>query len=956
MSNTQTSDSPNLDREDPATLEQSTRRQWSLIGHLLHLPPVDTLANENQQMVAERIADFMADIRGGIADRANLRDQLHEAYQERLQNIGTVDAANEPVRAATTSLNVSNAEAWLQTIYAHFSEEELRNIVRNLPASILPANRDRRWLTHVNGVDYSIDLTHPIWKTGNRDTIARALEGRTLPQAGITVISGIPIPGYVLTPADVELFLGSTCEVVDPQLSLGQMQLDNQPARGERMIIDLAPMIRLDPRVARCNRDRMINLFETLIPNRFSRYSRRVNMRTGAQLPRITAHADFENIVDALFEQNSRDPNHAFGTREVSLTTAIQNRGPIDRLVSGNATNRELLLALSMIQRDPSAVAVLEAQSNNTTEIRNRLTQNEALLRTAQTVKDLSTMQLPHLTEAEIATHRVAYEGVVDNVLAGSTALNGDPISLYNGLTPAEQAIAGRAGIPATIIRINVPAVPGMGGAPGVPERNNWDQIQKMADKAQNAITKLDESIEKIDKMEAMFQTMIAELEARGVPFATLEQPAYRELRRYLLDPPLPVPPLVAPATGYSAVIDRDRITPRTNTVELSRQFVAALRDGNPANRLIIRDLSHYEKLQETITAELAAAEANTSSSSLTGSEACRAVVERGLSHEGLRGEELKDTAQYMFNSIQRTRESEADLQMYADRQFADGENDHHAEHHWEHGKSFRTFSSLGLRERHFFHDYAHNLQHDVHRFGFDIATPNAVHNFGNHLLPHLIDVYFRTKAMTELDPHDPHHLPSSETVVRFQRQLYMHIVDRAQRSFNRATGMTNEELNAFRAKGMNIDVAQLPAMTIQERMGYIREFMNDTNAYMNVPNNKKNFDRMVQDAYHPIQEIIDRHNRRNPMRYIRGMWNWTGRPLLNAAGIGADSAWKNKKGIAVAALIGTAAVPIPFVGTALGAAYGFFKGLGNGGHGAARGHDAHGGHDDHGDDHGHGH
>lgn len=951
MSNTQTSDSPNLDREDPATLEQSTRRQWSLIGHLLHLPPVDTLANENQQMVAERIADFMADIRGGIADRANLRDQLHEAYQERLQNIGTVDAANEPVRAATTSLNVSNAEAWLQTIYAHFSEEELRNIVRNLPASILPANRDRRWLTHVNGVDYSIDLTHPIWKTGNRDTIARALEGRTLPQAGITVISGIPIPGYVLTPADVELFLGSTCEVVDPQLSLGQMQLDNQPARGERMIIDLAPMIRLDPRVARCNRDRMINLFETLIPNRFSRYSRRVNMRTGAQLPRITAHADFENIVDALFEQNSRDPNHAFGTREVSLTTAIQNREPIDRLVSGSASNRELLLALSMIQRDPSAVAVLENQTVNTAGIRNRLSQNENIMRLAQSLKDLRSLTIPRFNSASITAGTNAMNTIITNAsgVSGSTDINVNLRDRTPPLTPDEIDEANRSGIPPTLwYRVQAPRlIPGGGGAM-TDEKNNGERFEKIAEQAQKKIAEYKEAQQQINAVTRLLNEMLAQLNASGIGEAQIPDPTYATLRRYLVDSTA-VPPVLA--------IQMAEVGPDMNTSELVRQFTTALREAaNPTNRIVLRDLSHYEKLQETITAELAAAEANTSSSSLTGSEACRAVVERGLSHEGLRGEELKDTAQYMFNSIQRTRESEADLQMYADRQFADGENDHHAEHHWEHGKSFRTFSSLGLRERHFFHDYAHNLQHDVHRFGFDIATPNAVHNFGNHLLPHLIDVYFRTKAMTELDPHDPHHLPSSETVVRFQRQLYMHIVDRAQRSFNRATGMTNEELNAFRAKGMNIDVAQLPAMTIQERMGYIREFMNDTNAYMNVPNNKKNFDRMVQDAYHPIQEIIDRHNRRNPMRYIRGMWNWTGRPLLNAAGIGADSAWKNKKGIAVAALIGTAAVPIPFVGTALGAAYGFFKGLGNGGHGAARGHDPHGGHDDHGDDHGHGH
>lgn len=925
MSNTQTSDSPNLDREDPATLEQSTRRQWSLVGHLLHLPPLETIASENQRVVAGRIANFISTVRGGVANAGVLRNVLHGEYLNRIQNIEQVNAVNEPVRAAGSNLNIRTAEAWLQTIYANFSEQELKNMISTLPASILPINTERRWegtanfgatgTPPVGGLDYdfSIDLTHSIWRTGNQQAIQQRLVGRTPAEAGM-------ICDYTdeLTANDAITIFASTCNVVNPLLSLKQIVLENIPTAGQRSIVDLSFLIRNNPEIANMNANAMRIELQGNSFAIFRRCFRRINANTSEVLDTGVAALNgmIPLIVNGLFAHESRRPADVFGSRELSLDRAIERRQPVEQLVSGSASNRELLLALAMIQRDPAAASALETSQSNVTTIRSRLVANDVMLDAAQALKDLKEAKTPLNNNNTIDDGIAAMQYIATSASGASVPGN---INLYTSppLTAGQYAQAVASGLPASYTYTNTVATLGIGGVVITPAKNNLDSFLKIAEQAQQKIKQYEESRERIEKIHNALQSMISMLRQGSVTEAQLATGTnYNDLRRFIVN-----------GAGNYEVQD-DQIVRAMNIAEVIRQFNRALREANPDSRTDLRDLSYYEKQRETIIGELEKAEAG-QQSGLNGSEACRAVVERGLSHEGLRDQELKDTAQYMFNSIQKTRESESDLRMYADRQFADGEDNQNAQSSWNNGKSFRSFWTLGMRRTDFYNTYLQNLQNDVTRFGFDLATPNAQHNFGNHLLPHLIDVYFRTKAMTELDPKDPHYLPSSETIVRFQRQLYMHIVDRAQRSFDRSTGMTTEELNAFRSRGLNIEVDKLPTMTIQERMSYVREFMGNTEAYMNDATNKKNFDRLVNGAYSPIQEAIERHRWRSPATWITKAWNVVTGPFASAAGAGVGHVWNKKKDIAVYAAIGTAALPVPFVGTALGAGYGYLKGLG---------------------------
>lgn len=854
-------DATMLDREDHESLGASTTRQWELLGHLLHLPPIHTLANENQQVVASRIARFVSDVRGGVVDRALLRNELQEAYVNRFNAIQRVDADADPIRAATTSPNTVVAEAWLQTIYENFGEGELRNMIRDLPASILPTTGSRRWEGEANlgGADIPIiiDLSHPAWRTGDQRAIVRRLTDRTPAQVGITTTYADP-----LSEPEAQSIFASRCRVVDPLLPVGQVQIENRPVRGESVVIDLAPMIRRNPRFARLNAAQMTAELRAHYPI-FERYSRHINMRTGAELPAIPV-GGIGPIVDALFDQQSRNRADPFGAREVTLTTAIQNRQPIERLITGTASNRELLLALSMIQRDPAAAAVLEQQQAATEEIRTRMTTNENLLHTASAIRDLSAAQLPPLNHTDLTVMIHNTTNVITNIAGGAAAAHGVVVDFATNAD--EQAAARRARIPLTLRRVNTPPVTHtVTGVTVTPERDNWEQFQRLIDQGQQTLISYEDAEHRIETIQRMLETMIASLQERGITPAQIAGADYAYLRQVICQ------------AAYGVVIDE--IGPNLNVAELSRQFIRALREANPANRVGLRDITFYEQEQGRLSTQLNEAMTHTlDEGAPVGSEACRRVVERGLSHEGLRDNELKDTVDYMFNAVQRNRESVQDLRMYADRDIPDGDDDHHAIEHWEHGKTYRPLRRI-FRITHPHEEYIHNLANAAN-LGFDLN--GGAEQFQNVRLSRLVDTYFRVDHLSKLPESDPYRLPRSEAIVTFLRNLYIAIGDRAQKSFNRATGMTNAELDEWRATGLGVKVEDLPTMSIQERLALVRSFLQNTNDYMSDGTNKNNLDRMVHRAYHNIQVGIETNNR------TARRLSWPFRGIISAgAGLG---------------------------------------------------------------------
>lgn len=899
MADKQTFDPLTLDREGLEAQERSTRDQWSLLAHLLHMPTsIESLDGIAQRIVARSIAERIAATRGGLANIPEIEELLLGSFREHLRSVEQPNPATEPVRAAATRPAVRRAEAWLRTIYEHFGEQELRQMILELPASIRPiaaTDPPGRWQSSV-GINIgghtdtiTIDLSHPIWRNGDRRVIAQALLGKLPGQCGILTTNPHPIP---LVEADIESIFNSECPVIDPMLPVGQITLENILGLvNERIVVDVASLIRTNPGCA--NNDATA----LHAAANFEQCITRFDTRTGEQLIfGVLTAAQRLAIANALFNQLSRDVTRPFASREVTLDTAIQQRQPIDRLVSGNATNRELILALSMIQRDPAAAGSLEQERGKTADFIARRS-------IAASLKEFEAAQ--PISIPPPLSNDITYRQCMDMHTALTAPIAGlvTEESRWNAADAAYQA------------------------AKQTDEREErlWE-----ADRAQH-----DKEDARFNAAEANYASSLTN-HATMVARAPMGTPPIALPTRHILVPPgalraRPVPtahtpvftPIVLAAPVPSTVrsieelrtklaelrtLQRDldvaqsKFLDRVTSLEEFRTALNAIPiadvDGTFPNfsRLVtaggviptlLRATTNFAPLAveirnkfpngldtpEIYDNKIAEEKGKNSNNSAVGSEACRAVVERGLSHQGLRDAELKDTVDYMFTTIQRDGEATRDLEMYAERAIPDGLDDHVAEHDWNHGVSHSLWSQFWLgntRVSRFFglhhntfHDYIHELA-EPNNLGFDLHS-HQTPDFRQFRLSRLIEMYFNALHLTELPDSDPHHVPKTESVVRNLRALHTTICDRSQRSFQRASGMNDAELNEMRAAGMNVKAEDLPRMTYQDRLQLVHSFLNNREAYMSDGTNKTNFDRMVERAYRPIRREIDAVEMTNP-------------------------------------------------------------------------------------------
>lgn len=911
---TQTPDPlPRLE-EDTDVLQHSTVSTWNLLRHMLHLPGPETLQGQ-EAVIAERLAQFVAESHGGVANIPGMRNILEASYNQNLLNARVADVAAGPYQAARINPDIARMDAWIKTICTHFNATEMRNLFNRLPASIMPIRANGRWENSDNigapqaiqlgGVNHyiSIDLNHPIWRTGDRDTIARLLENRTPAQAGILTDYDDPLQA-----ADIAAILGSHCNAVDPLLSLGQVQLDNTPVIGQRTVVDVAQLVRRDRDIATLTAPAMIAhiLGAPAIFALFEESTTRINMNTGRSLG-LVAPGEVAAVINQLFDQQSRSRARPFGSRHSTLEEAIERRSPIDRLMTGDASNREVLLALSMIQRDPTAAGVLQEQHVSTDGIRTRLNANEQHIRTAQVLVDLRAAQAPRYSEEEIDENETTLNTLIANINGGRGMPDGTNIQIWDATILPDigaQNLARRLGIREVLTRRYLPAL--------TPPIDNWNQFQGLLDKIQQEMSILEESRTRIDTMAGFLQSMIPQLQIQGINPAQIHAAAadYPDLDRFLLN-----------NAGANYVIRRRRINARFNKNEITRQYVRALRELNPANRLNLRPLQHYEQQQERLSTELEQAESHHTEHGEAGSEACRAVIRRGLENQGIRPDELDSTVTAMLNSIQQNSSNEADMRMYAEREYPEGPTNEEAFEEWRGTETPRKTRAM-------YNEYIARLS-AANAIGFDLrenaATPFI---FGNQSLSRLIDTHFRVKQLTELPLGDPHRLPRNPRVRQFQQELLMHLMDRGAQSLDVST-KNREDLNDMRAKLLHVDVADLPPMTIEERTLYVRGLLREKDRHMNDAFNKQNYDRIVNRTYHPVEQAIARTARRrrwfsstqlsvNPVSWVvaplRGVYNYGISPIIHRAVVPLFNGEINmiKKHPAVAVVAGFAGLTLP--------------------------------------------
>jgi hypothetical protein len=386
--------------------------------------------------------------------------------------------------------------------------------------------------------------------------------------------------------------------------------------------------------------------------------------------------------------------------------------------------------------------------------------------------------------------------------------------------------------------------------------------------------------------------------------------------------------PIAAP---YSYTAKRSEIDGSFNAGQLEQEFRRAMMQANPKKSLALSNVETYEKKNEELSKKLQ--ELSTNPTVLAGSEACWAIVQRGLENQGLRGKELQSTMQYMRAQVQRTPEAVRDRSALAESEFQyDGETEEYVSEEYNKGKSFRGVTNF-FRGTNPYHEYQQQL-FTPQNLGLGMNDNPYERRFR---LPQLIDAYFRVKYLMSLPASNPLHLPESAQLVTFMRRLHQAIMDRSQESFNYASGMNNAELQQLRAAGMEVDAKTLPNMSMTDRMQTVHSFLHNGQPYFD--KNKALIERIAGRAYRPIAKRKENHD--IWMSRLRSPWATTRTAVGYTSGVvrsttdrvivrPAKAVWKNKGSIGAGAAIGT--LILPGIGTIIGGAIGpwakktFFK------------------------------
>ena len=407
-----------LDTENREAAALSVRQQWNTLRHLLHLPSIIQLQNNAQQeLVGRRIVATIEQARGPVVDNGGLLTQILTDFRNERDAINPSTLAGTNLRSMEER-GMAIAEAWLNVIYRHIERRDVEQMIEALPAQIKTTDgRRNRWYAEctigANTGYITVDLNHPIWRLGTVEQIRRRIENATPAEAGIIFEPPLVPPPIITTPIADEVF-HSMRNVVSPTLPLATYT--NQIPGGQRIIFDLPGLIRERP-VFSLDNEAAFSTRLAALPN-YSRYIRVADDNNGSPL-RINP-LYIPTLVRDLFANLSRSPNQPFAAVTSTLEGAINTRQPIDQLMQGSADSRELMLALSALQADPSAArGLINSQTAGLDAARNRFTR-EKNIRTALT--QLSQLKIPVRNDAairrELTTTLAAMPTIAAQILA----------------------------------------------------------------------------------------------------------------------------------------------------------------------------------------------------------------------------------------------------------------------------------------------------------------------------------------------------------------------------------------------------------------------------------------------------------------------------------------------------------------------------------------------------------
>jgi hypothetical protein len=818
----------NFDREDNEAIGDATRRQWDAISHVLHLPALDSLADNAEQLqVTGRIVDLVNRTRGGAINTAQLTGQLNEQFTQ--ERDSRAPSTPEGTTARTMEQQqLAIAESWLQVIYRNVERKDITQLISDMPASIRPIDSpagSNEWIS--SGVTISttppvvaritVDLQNPIWRSGSNQEIRARLDGKTLAQAGIVARPVVDI-SHTLNAADIDEIFKSSTNVVDPLLPLANANLTAVPLVGggnATVSVDLPRLFRDYPDTPGMDRAALQAHIAGLYPADIN------NILSGTGID-IATQVTPASITGRIFASLGRSATQSLASSESTLTSAIDSRQPIDSLLESTADNRELLLALSVFQQDPTTREALKGGTVQTLLNTARKLEGERDLKSA-----LTTLQDP------------TTKSPTPNTTRDLTYLTGE------------------------IDTIRTTTAPGT-----VKDLSGWAKKMKQdAEMLQAERDNLEKVISAVGQVKSYREKGGITLGGTTAYIDQFSGPAVTDIQVAVL------------TSGNS--FDASRFA---REVTESFNHPDSTGDKNPR----LRDAAFYDaelqKTEDKIVEEKGKSEAG-------GSEAAWAIVRRGLENQGVRGEQLEKSIQYMKNQLDHTPESARDVEELTNSVYdyagesengrgwrgvlgkgVDWEKTPAAE--WKEDKSHRTLRTLGLwKHKPSLREYKNRL-FTQQNIGITLAQADTAMS-RSVPMPRLIDAYFRVKYLSELPEGDPRRLPDdSQETVELLRKLHKAILERAQLSFHNSTAATEAEMEQL---GIQKDMTKL------ERLQAAQSFLlNEKETYF--AQNKATMDKVIDRAYRPIRMRLERHDKWKEAWKGNGPWyNPVGWPVNGA-------------------------------------------------------------------------
>lgn len=888
-----------LDRENMEAMRASTEQQWRVLSHALGLPPFEALQNTPAAVVRDRIIGTIARVRSGLIN------------QNDLSKILTRDFSNERVASASKDPLENNkkiADAWLTVAFKHFSEEDIRNLLTQLPAFIQPRDGSRNWTSRRpvtldgNTYDITIDLDHPVWRSGTVDDIKRRLDGLRPSQAGILLPTRFR---KVLDDKDISEILASESYVVDPLTPISVVRLEDFSGVGDTLIVNIPALLRHRPGISAMTARRLSREIGSLPVNIVNECFTYLDA-SGAS---VTALPDSQAIANALFENVGRSPDEGFLQVRSTLQRALEVREPVLNLMSGTSNAKELLLALATIQRDPQTLRVLQNSNAGLDKLQAQSKENRRLLQAAKTLKSIQDASAPEFSEADGAEVVKVMNKVIRNAQEG----------LKSGPSRDIYIVSDRAGIPSQLTVPEIRRAEDLGidrefihfdevVDPSGKKTNNSAQFQAVIDEANQVKKKVVDSDKKIRSISKMLTDVVLMIQRQDISDTdTISSTEYPLLHALIVDP-----------AAKRFKVNTANIKSDINMTELVMEIRRVFLEANPDKEIDLEDVSFYEQKDRELNASITELAKKKKETVLA--DHCWEVIRRGLENQGLRGQELENTLSYMRNETQRSPEATRDVETLAHLAFPyDGEDEHTAEHAWNHhgmevnefGKIAKAqakrgamvlggssigmmagaatagllsgpvgWAALGTAAATGLGTYA--LSKNWYQKQKNSAAYNAAAAYKKNLfsekgvglpldadpwdesipLSKVADAYFRTKYLYyNLNEDDPLHVPLSQEVTGFLRNCHQAIIDRAQKSMNYALAHSSDiELEKLRAMGMNVDVNKLKSLTIGDRMQLIHAYLQDSEY---IKANEKIIRKRAEQAYKPVKDHIDHERHR---------------------------------------------------------------------------------------------